>query len=99
MEGLYTWLESLICYFVLLFAVLHVLPDNSYRKYMQYYMGLLLILVALSPLFKLSGVAGKIDAWAEEFREEAREWEEKADVWEKQWQEEAGIIEGQEVVP
>lgn len=99
MEALYAWLESLICYFILLFAVMNCLPDNSYRKYIRYYMGLLLILVVLSPLLHLSGMEGQIAAYTREFQEEAQEWEEKAETWEREWQEEAGIIEGQEVVP
>lgn len=77
MEALYAWLESLICYFILLFAVMNCLPDNSYRKYIQYYMGLLLILVVLSPLLHLSGMEGQIAAYTKEFQEEAQEWEEK----------------------
>lgn len=52
-EGIYSWIQSLACYFVILSAVLNLLPDNSYKKYVQYYMGLLLILVLLSPLLKL----------------------------------------------
>lgn len=55
-EGIYSWIQSLACYFVILSAVLNLLPDNSYKKYVQYYMGLLLILVLLSPLLKLGGI-------------------------------------------
>ena len=80
------------------FAVMNCLPDNSYRKYIQYYMGRSHS-GGCYRLLHLSGMEGQIAAYTKEFQEEAQEWEEKAETWEREWQEEAGIIEGQEVVP
>ena len=32
-EALYSWVESLVCYYILLSAVTKLLPDNSFKKY------------------------------------------------------------------
>ena len=49
-DTLYGWMRNLACYFIFLSAVMHFLPDNNYKKYIQFYMGLLLILLLLSPV-------------------------------------------------
>ncbi|HIZ66026.1 MAG TPA: stage III sporulation protein AF [Candidatus Blautia pullicola] len=102
-EGIYSWIQSLACYFVILSAVLNLLPDNSYKKYVQYYMGLLLILVLLSPLLKLGGIQEQVDAYAEEFwqelEEEREQWEDKARQWQQEFQGGERVVTGQEVVP
>lgn len=99
MTGFSHWLEGLVCYFILLFAVMNFLPDSSYKKYIQFYMGLLLILTVFSPLLEFSGVEGTIRASIESFQAEEEQWEKKAEAWEKDWQEKTGIIEGVEVAP
>lgn len=89
-DALYGWLQDLACYFLLLSVVMNFLPDNSYKKYIQYYMGLLLILVILSPLLKITSLQTQIDAYIEEFQNissEKQEWETKAKQWEADWQE------------
>ena len=65
-ETLYSWVESLVCYYILLSAVTNFLPDNSFKKYIQYYLGLLLILVMLSPVFQVTGIQKEIDRCVEE---------------------------------
>ncbi len=92
-EAFYSWVLDLACYFILLSSVMNFLPDNSYKKYVQYYMGLLLILVVLSPVFDAARIQEKIDAYIEEFGNQDTEreaWEEKAGQWEKEWQDSLG---------
>lgn len=102
-EGIYSWIQSLACFFVLLSAVLNFLPDNSYKKYVQYYMGLLLLSVLLSPLLTLSGMKEQVALYAEEFWQELEEgqeqWEEKARQWQQEFQTGEKVVTGQEVVP
>lgn len=89
-EEFYSWLQDLACYFILLSAVMNFLPDNSYKKYVQYYMGLLLILVVLAPVFDVTHIQDKIDSYIEEFGNidtGREEWEEKSKQWEGEWQE------------
>lgn len=101
-EALYTWMQNLACYFILLSAVMNFLPDNSYKKYIQFYMGLLLLLVILSPVFRFTSIQEEIDGYVREFQEEEgerQEWEEKAKNWEKEWKEKAKAAQGGEAVP
>lgn len=101
-ETFYSWLQSAACYFIVVSAVLNFLPDNSYKKYIQYYMGLLLILVILSPVLKFTGIQENIDAYMEDFQaldSSREEWRQRAQEWEKQWQQKIMVVEGEEVVP
>lgn len=101
-EALYTWLGNLVCYFILLCAVMNFLPDNSYKKYIQYYMGLLLILVILSPVFQITSMQEQIDSYIAQFEEQTEEreiWEQKAKSWQEKWAEDTERIQGQEVIP
>ena len=59
-ETLYGWMRNLACYFIFLSAVMHFLPDNNYKKYIQFYMGLLLILLLLSPVLDFLHLENKI---------------------------------------
>ena len=98
-EALYSWVESLGCYYILLSAVTNFLPDNSFKKYIQYYLGLLLILVMLSPVFQVTGIQKEIDRCVEELGETFKDretWEERAESFEENWQ---TVIQGQEVEP
>ena len=101
-EALYSWIKNLACYFILLTAVMNFLPDNSYKKYIRYYMGLLLILLILSPVFEITGMEEKMEAYITEFQSDNREqeaWRQRAEAWEKEWNQKTVIVEGQEVVP
>lgn len=100
-QALYEWMQDLACYFILLSAVMNFLPDNSYKKYIQYYMGLLLLLVALSPIFQAAGIQEEIQTSIEKLQEPEEDralWEERARQWEVQWQEQFQVPE-EEVNP
>ena len=102
LSQLYDWLQNVICYFLLLTVVMNLLPDDSYKKYIRYYMGLLLILTFLSPIFQITDMGQKLESYIESFEGfeiEAQEWEEKAEAWEKSWEKETEILRGQEVEP
>ena len=103
-DGIYSWIQNVACFFVLLSAVMNCLPDNSYKKYVQFYMGLLLILVILSPVFQFTGLENEIYSFFREFQAletEKEEWQERAGKWEETWNAEGEeeILKGQEVSP
>ena len=93
-ESIYRWMQNIACYFIFLSAVMHFLPDNSYKKSIQYYMGLLLMQLLLSPLFQILNLEEQIqEALASFYQQEedlARQWEEQAEQIENQyWQQPA----------
>lgn len=101
-EAIYSWMQNLICYFILLFAVMNLLPDSSYKKYIRYYMGLLLILIVFSPVLHVTGIQNEIDEYITEFRDmdyDEEEWRQKAQRWEENWEQKITVVEGQEVIP
>ena len=102
-DGIYSWIQNVACFFILLTAVMNFLPDNSYKKYVQFYMGMLLILVILSPVFRFTGLENKVTSFVREFQDlesEKEEWRERAGQWEETWNPEGEeIFKEQEVSP
>ncbi len=102
-DFLYEWIQNLAFYLVMVTAVLHAVPGESYKKYVRFFTGLVLILMMLTPLLKIFGsdidIAGLYDKEGydrrlEEFIEDAQE----ADILEKGTQEEeTGKVEVEEI--
>lgn len=55
------WMKDIICSICILGAVMHVIPNSSYRKYVNFYVGLLLILMILKPLASFFSVEESFD--------------------------------------
>ena len=47
---LYGWIRDIAFYTILMTVVLHLLPEESQKKYVRFFMGIVLMLVVLSPL-------------------------------------------------
>lgn len=60
MENLITWVKGIVCYSILT-AVLSELLPAKYEKYIKLYMGLLLILLFLSPAAKVFHLEEKME--------------------------------------
>ena len=54
-DYLYDWLQDISYYLILVTAVTYVLPSNSYRKYIRFFTGLVLILMLMTPVLHLFG--------------------------------------------
>lgn len=54
-ESLYAWIKNLAVFYLLFTMVLHLVPAGKYEKYVRFFMGLLLILLLLIPVFTLLG--------------------------------------------
>ncbi len=52
MDGLISWIKGIVCYSILTAVFMEVLPEK-FRKYIRLYMGLLFLLLFLSPVVKL----------------------------------------------
>ena len=42
-EMIYGWMKNLAFFFIFMTAVLNCLPDNRYRKYVRFFLGMLVI--------------------------------------------------------
>lgn len=55
-DYIYQWLQNLAFYMILVTAVIQVLPDNSYQKYIRFFCGLILVILLASPVMKILGM-------------------------------------------
>lgn len=55
MESVYGWVKNLVCFYIFITAVLHLLPKESYRKYVRFFTGMLLVIMVLTPILSLVG--------------------------------------------
>lgn len=54
-EYMYQWLQNLAFYMILMTAVLQALPDSSYRKYIRFFCGMILVVLLAGPILQLFG--------------------------------------------
>ena len=52
-EYLYEWLSNLAFYMILVTAVLQVIPNKSYEKYIRFFCGMILIVLLMTPVMKV----------------------------------------------
>ncbi len=55
-EYLYEWIQNIAFYLVIMTAVLKIIPGKEYKKYVQFFSGLVMILLMLTPVLKLAGI-------------------------------------------
>ena len=49
-EFIYGWIQDIAFYTLLMEVVLHVLPEQGQKKYLQFFMGIVLIILVISPI-------------------------------------------------
>ena len=77
-EIVYQWVKNLAVFYILLTAVLHLMPDKKYDRYVRHFMGLLLIVMMSAPVFMLLGKSGKIiESFQMNFNQENKKREER----------------------
>ena len=54
-EELYQWVRNMAVFYILFTAILNLVPDKKYEKYVRFFMGLLLIFMMSTPIFSLFG--------------------------------------------
>ena len=60
-ELLYGWIRDIAFYTLLMEVVLHGLPEQGQRKYLQFFMGIVLIILVISPALSAAGLDRKLD--------------------------------------
>ena len=54
-EDIYQWMKSLAVFYLFFTAVLQLVPDRKYERYVRSFMGLLLIYMLCTPVFAVFG--------------------------------------------
>ena len=60
MDGIYEWLRNVAVFFLLMTAVLNVLPEAKYRKYVQFFLGLVMLAVLCKPVLALGNLSDSL---------------------------------------
>lgn len=55
MAYFYQWIKNIVFFYVLMTAVMHLLPQSSYRKYLRFFGGLVVAVLLLHPLLDVLG--------------------------------------------
>lgn len=77
-EYLYEWLQNIAFYLVLITAVMHIIPNNTYTKYIRFFTGLVLVVMLTGSILKVFGMEQKFTEIyvSEEYKQKRREIEE-----------------------
>ncbi len=60
-EIVFGWLQDIAFYTLLMEVVLHVLPEQEQKKYLQFFMGIVLIILVISPALSAAGLDRQLD--------------------------------------
>lgn len=55
MDVIYEWIKNIAFYMISVSVVLKVLPGNQYQKYIQFFTGIILIILVFLPIIRLAG--------------------------------------------
>ena len=71
----YEWIRDIVFYFILVSLVMNVMPDTKYRKYVRFFLGMVLIILMVNPLLQFLDLTDTLD---ENFSSETimQQWEE-----------------------
>ena len=52
-EAIYSWMKCLAIFYILLTMLIHLVPTEKYQRYVRFFMGLLLIVMLMTPIFSV----------------------------------------------
>lgn len=61
MDSIYEWMKNLVFYSLLVSIVMNVMPNSEYQKYIRFFLGMLLIVVAITPILQLLNLDETMD--------------------------------------
>ena len=50
------WMENIAFYLVILVAIMQMIPQSSYQKYIRFFAGMILILMLAGPILRIFGM-------------------------------------------
>ena len=77
-EEFYQWTKNLAVFYILFTAVLHLVPDKKYERYIRSFMGLLLIYMLCTPVATVLGKSAELlQSFSSNYRQEKNLLEQK----------------------
>lgn len=88
LDEIYDWMKNLAFYLVIVTAVLEILPGDTYKKYIRFFAGMVMIFLAVTPFLRITGMLGTFQKkyedheseWLRQEMMERREYFERADI-------------------
>ena len=75
---IYQWVRTLAAFYILSAAVLQLMPDKKYERYIRSFMGLLLVYILCTPIFSvIKSSRGIMEDFAENYHKEIQVLEQK----------------------
>ena len=65
-QYIYQWIENIAFYLVVITAVIQLVPNNSYKKYIRFFTGLILVILLANPIMKIFQIEETFEAFYEE---------------------------------
>ena len=78
---IYEWMENLAFYLVILVAVMQMIPNKTYQKYIRFFAGLILILMLSTPLLRIFGMLEVQSSAYQEAMREIKEGTQHIEEW------------------
>lgn len=77
-EYLYQWIENIAFYLVIFTVAMQLIPNKNYKNYIQFFAGLILIIMIANPILKLFGMEHEFMTFYEdaEYQQKIKEMEE-----------------------
>lgn len=57
LDYIYEWIENIAFYMVIVVAAMQMIPGDSYKKYIRFFAGMILILMLTGPILKIFGMS------------------------------------------
>lgn len=61
MSGIYTWVRNIACYLVVFNVILHIVPNEGFKRYVRFIGGILLVILVMAPLANLTNLSESFD--------------------------------------
>ncbi len=77
-EYIYQWVENIAFYLLIFTVAMQLIPNKSYKNYIRFFTGLVLIIMIANPIISLFGMEQKFDSFFEsaEYQQRIKEIEE-----------------------
>ena len=53
---IFEWIENIAFYLVIIVAMMHLVPGEQYKRYIRFFVGMILILMLITPMLKIVGM-------------------------------------------
>lgn len=68
-EFISQWLKNITFYYIIVTLILQMTPTQEYKKYIQFFTGLILILLLAEPVLSLTEMGVSIESYEEQMQQ------------------------------